>query len=106
LSMQALLLLLLAFVSVYLGWVCAALAMPRHWAALGRASADPPAIFLRILAVVCCAASLGFCLARDAAGFGVLTWVCLNSVGAWLGVGTATGLVSTARARDAERPQG
>ena len=98
------LLLLLAIVSVYLGWVCTALAMPRHWVALGRESANPPALFLRSVAAACCAASLGFCLARDAAGFGVLMWVCLNSVGAWLGVGTATRLGARVRLRDAKRP--
>lgn len=97
-----LLLLLLAVGSAYLCWVCIALAMPRHWVVFQRAS-GPPAGQLRSLAVVFCGTSLGLCLWRDAPGFAVLMWVCLNSVGAWLGVGTWTAIASSTRVRPAGR---
>jgi hypothetical protein len=90
--------LVLAAIAIYAAWVCAAWAMPRHWSVLrGSQPRPPPAALLRTGALLLATGSLGLCVARDGPAFGVLSWLCLTCVGAWLSALTQAALAAAAR---------
>jgi uncharacterized membrane protein YeaQ/YmgE (transglycosylase-associated protein family) len=88
--------LVLAAIAIYAAWVCAAWAMPRYWEVL-RGRQPPPTALLRTGALLLVAGSLGLCVARDGPAFGVLLWLCLGCVGAWLSALTQAMLAAAAR---------
>lgn len=88
--------LVLATIAIYAAWVCAAWAMPRHWAVL-RGPQSPPTALLRTGALLLATGSLGLCVARDGPAFGVLLWLCLTCVGAWLSALTQAMLAAAVR---------
>ena len=89
--------LVLAAIAIYAAWVGAAWALPRHWEVLCGPQRPPPTALLRTVASVLVAWSLGLCVARDGPAFGVLVWLCLTCVGAWLSVLTQAALAAAAR---------